>query len=345
MAKPILVYKIGSSSLTDDNGNLQQDVLTELSAELSELQDVYNIIIVSSGAVGTGRHLMKSYSNKKIKDRKAAAAIGNPILIAKYSEAFSRFSIPIAQTLLERSHFSNRNQFLQFRDTVETLWKNGIIPIANENDVVSDLELRFSDNDELATLIAIGLDASYLIFSTAVEGLLDGENKLVKEVAKVDVNILRMASGETSTFGLGGMISKLTFAQLATRMGIEVFILGSKTKNGIGKALKGETGTRFLAQEQNLSSRKKWLASGSMVTGRIAVDDGAKTALKKRNSLLSVGVTKVVSDFNEGEVVEIVDGNSVRLAVARIKISAELLRGQLGNKNIEVAHADDIVIL
>jgi glutamate 5-kinase len=142
------------------------------------------------------------------------------------------------------------------------------------------------------------------------------------------------------------MVSKLTFARLATRMGIGVVIFGISTPNGISLAIAGKTGTRCLAQRRsNMPARKKWLASGSLVTGRLQVDAGAEQALKKRRSLLAVGVIGVLEKFECGEVFEIVDENEQVIAVARAKVSSEVLAAGIKAQNIEVAHADDIVLL
>ena len=152
MHKPLIILKLGTSSVITDNGGVDEQLLDDIARQCSDLTADYRLMIVSSGAVGLGRPMMKNFTGK-LADRKAAAALGNPVLMLHYSNAFAKHGLRIAQTLCERSHFSNRQNFLQLRQTIETLWKNDVIPIANENDVVSDLELKFSDNDELATLI------------------------------------------------------------------------------------------------------------------------------------------------------------------------------------------------
>lgn len=318
--------------------------MVEVARQVARLHQIYNFVIVSSGAVGTGRSFLKTYTGS-ISERKAAAAIGNPLLLNKYAQFFSPYGIPIAQSLCERQHFSNRRQFLQLRDTFEELWANGIIPIANENDVVSNLELRFSDNDELATLMAVGFGASCLLLGTAVPGVYDREGKIIERFEKIDAAAMGLARKETSTHGLGGMVSKLTFARLATRMGIKVIIFGIRTPEGIVLATEEKTGTLCDFQPSSLSARNKWLASGSLVSGRVKVDMGASRALKQRKSLLAVGIQAVLGSFAQGEVFEIVGEDEVSFAVARAKISSEEVARQLQQQNIEVAHADDIVLL
>lgn len=344
VTKPILVIKFGTASISRENGELDESVMADIAKQVSEVHKDYNIVLVSSGAVAAGKKYLKEYGGT-ISERKAAAAIGNPLLLNRYAHYFSSYGIPIAQSLCERQHFSNRNQFLQLKKTYEELWDNGIIPIANENDVVSDLELKFSDNDELATLIAVGFGASLLLFSTSVAGVLDKEGKIVPQIDVIDEQALGLADTKKSSLGLGGMVSKLTFARLATRMGIKVVIFSIRTPHGIRLATEGKTGTLCLPQPCSMPARKKWLASGSLVTGRLQVDAGAVQALKKRHSLLAVGVKSVLEKFENGEVFEIVDENNEVIAVARAKVSSDALASGNKAQNKEVAHADDIVLL
>lgn len=239
--KPILVIKFGTASITRDNGELNESVIAEIAKQVAAVHDRYNVVLVSSGAVAAGKRFLKEYTGT-ISERKAAAAIGNPLLLNKYTQYFAQYGIPVAQSLCERSHFSNRNQFLQLHKTYEELWASGIIPIANENDVVSDLELKFSDNDELATLIAVGFGASMLLFSTSVGGVLDRSKKIVPVIPVIDEAAFSLADTSKSSLGLGGMVSKLTFARLATRMGIQVVIFGIGTPDALPSLRKEKQG-------------------------------------------------------------------------------------------------------
>ncbi|MCW3464441.1 glutamate 5-kinase [Chitinophaga nivalis] len=344
MSKPILVIKFGTAAITHPNGDLDETIIAGITRQVAALHEDYHIVLVSSGAVAAGKSFLHHY-NGTISERKAAAAIGNPLLLNKYSRYFAPYNIAVAQSLCERQHFSHRDQFLQLKRTYEELWASNIIPIANENDVVSNLELKFSDNDELATLIAVGFGASLLLFSTSVPGVLDKNGDVLPQIDVIDQAALGLADKTKSSLGLGGMVSKLTFARLATRMGIKVVIFGIRTKDGILQAVAGETGTQCLPQPNNISARKKWLASGSLVTGRIQVDAGAQAALEKRHSLLAVGVSAVLEKFECGEVIEIVNEANIVIAVGRSKISADHLESRANIQNTEVAHADDIVLL
>ena len=339
--KETLVLKFGTSSITNDNGDLDLLTLQKVVKEIALLNKSYNLILVSSGAVGTGRAYVKGFSGS-IPDRKTAAAIGNPILISQYRELFEPYGITLAQTLFERRHFSNRKQFLQLRDTIHALWDNDIIPIANENDIVSDLELKFSDNDHLASLLAVSLDAKQLLIATAVPGVLDNENKVIPVVNDVDAIIAEFVKDETSSLGLGGMASKLSYAKLASRLGIEVKIFGLKTTSPIQDAVASKSGTSFPARLTNVSARKKWLASGAITEGSIVVDKGARNAIRERNSLLSVGIEYIYKPFSKGELVEI-RYNNKPFAIGIAKYHSKNIDNE--EKNNIVIHADSIVLL
>ncbi|WP_316823022.1 glutamate 5-kinase [Pedobacter gandavensis] len=344
MNKPILVLKLGTASITTQKGELDEAVIANVAVQVAQLAKEYRLILVSSGAVAAGKQYIKNYKGK-ISERKAAAAIGNPILLNTYSKHFYPYGIQMAQSLCERRHFSNRTQFLQLKETYEELWKNGVIPIANENDVVSDLELRFSDNDELATLLGVGFGASLILLGTSVPGVLDKEGKVVAKIDTINTEVFSLADKKTSDLGLGGMVSKLTFAHLASTMGIKVVIFGIRTANGILDAVQEKTGTVCAPKNCSIPARNKWLASGSLVTGRLMVDEGACEAIRNRKSLLAVGVVSVVAAFEHGEIFELVDAQMNILGVARAKASSETIQNNLKQHNLEIANASDIVIL
>jgi glutamate 5-kinase len=318
--------------------------LEKIAAQVATLQPNYHIVLVSSGAVAAGKSVIKNYKGT-LSERKAAAAIGNPLLIAKYNHYFQKYGIAIAQSLCERHHFSQREQFLQLKETYDELWKSNIIPIANENDVVSNRELKFSDNDELATLIAGGFGAEVLMLCTASGGLLNKEGQLVSRVEKVDEEILGMVSKSKTALGLGGMASKLTFTHLANKMGIKVIIFGMKLADGILNAINEKAGTVFLPQEANLSAKNKWIASGAISVGSVTVDSGASKALVSRKSLLAVGISGFDGEFEVGELVEIFDEDKQILAVGKARIPSQALQENLKVQNLIFIHADDIVLM
>src|SRR5215213_2923971 len=343
MQKPVLVIKLGSAVITKSNGTIDETVIKKLAEEIAGLSNIYHIVLVSSGAVGSGKMFIKNYKGSLI-ERKAAAAIGNPILIQLYHKYFSKYSITVAQALCERHHFSNRMQFLQLKETFFEFWENKVLPVVNENDLVSNVELKFSDNDELATLIAIGFDAESLIICTSVGGFMNNEKTIIPFVEKIDNTILGYISEDKSTLGLGGMLSKLTFTRLATSLGIRVVITGLTGKTSFIDALAGKKGTTFKPQPSNLKARQKWLASGSITLGGLLVDKGAEKALMNRKSLLTVGIKKVQGNFSAGEVVQLINEEEAIIGVAKVKLNAGEIKEQTLKKNSLAAHADDIVI-
>ncbi|MBD1434015.1 glutamate 5-kinase [Sphingobacterium sp. DN00404] len=344
MKKPVLVIKFGSAAITTKEGDVDERIVLEIARQTAQLQSKYNIVLVSSGAVAAGKKYLKNYDGS-LSARKAAAAIGNPLLVRTYSTYFKPFNIALAQSLCERQHFANRAQFLQLKDTYQELWKNNIIPIANENDVVSNKELKFSDNDELATLIAVGFGAEQLLFSTSVPGVLDAKGKVIAQISSVDKDIFSVVKKEKSAVGLGGMTSKLNFARLANQMGIQTVIFSMQTEDGILKAVKGETGTVCLPQKKKVSSRNKWLATGSLIKALVHVDEGAATAIQNRKSLLAVGVLTINQALETGEVFQIANENGEVFAVAKSKIDVLDVESIRKKKNVAIAHADDIVLL
>ncbi len=340
---PILVIKFGSAAITKADGSLNQVVMVDVARQIAQLHDQFHLVIVSSGAVAAGKQFVKNYAGD-IPQRKAAAAVGNLLLLNKYAQFFAPYNIPIAQSLCERQHFANRAQFLQLKETYQELWANGIIPIVNENDVVSNRELKFSDNDELATMIAVGFGAETLMLCTSVGGLLDDHGRVIDRVERIS-DVFKFVKNDKTSVGLGGMTSKLTFAKLATKMGIRTVIFGMNTPDALLMALNERTGTVFVPQENSLSARNRWLGSGSLAVGRLQIDAGAVQALQNRKSLLAVGITAVVGDFEAGEIIEIIDGQRLAMAVARARVPSETIAQNLKTLNFEVANANDIVLL
>jgi glutamate 5-kinase len=343
VSKPILVVKFGTASITQPSGEPDVNIISEIARQVSEIHNHYRIIIVSSGAVGAGKSYIQDYKGT-MTQRKAAASVGNPLLVGLYARYFAPSQIYIAQSLCERQHFANRPKFLQLKETFEELWRNNVIPIVNENDVVSDRELKFSDNDELATLLAVGFGAETLMFCTSVGGLLDENGKILRNVNNVN-EVFKFVRTDKSFLGLGGMASKLTFAKLAARMAIRVVIFGMNKKDELLLALQGEAGTEISAGKSTLSARNRWLGSGGLVSGRLHVDSGASKALLKRKSLLAVGVTKVDGEFETGEIIEIIDPDEEVIAIARARETSAAISQNLKTLNFEVAHANDIVLL
>jgi len=343
MQKPVLVIKLGSATISNSDGSINTNIIKKIATEVAALAANWRVVMVSSGAVGSGKSSIKNYKGSII-ERKAAAAVGNPILIQLYHKYFSKHGISVAQALCERHHFSNRLQFLQLKETFAMFWNNNILPVVNENDLVSNIELKFSDNDELATLIAIGFDAETLIICTSAGGFLNADKVILPVVEKIDNTIQSYVQNDKSSLGLGGMLSKLTFTRLATSLGIKVIICGLQKEQFFTAALEGLNGTSFLPQQSNFKARQKWLAGGSITLGNIVVDAGAAKALSARKSLLTVGIKSIAGSFAAGEVVQLMNEQQEIIGVAKVRLDAASMLSSINQKNIIAAHADDIVI-
>lgn len=343
MQKPVLVIKLGTAVITGSDGLISRTVIKKVAKGIAKLSETYDVVLVSSGAVGSGKAFIKNYKGT-LTERKAAAAVGNPVLIRLYQKFFATYNIPVAQALCERHHFSNRLQFLQLKETFATFWNSGIVPVVNENDLVSNVELKFSDNDELATLIAIGFNAATLIICTAVGGFMNHEKQVIRVIDKIDETVMGYVKIDKSSVGLGGMVSKITFAKLAVSLGIRVIICGLSVSNPFAAAMDGNNGTTFIAQRSDLKARQKWLVSGSITLGSITVDKGAIRALTEGRSLLTVGIKKVEGKFSNGEVVQLMDEDKNIIGVGKAKLAADNIQESLFEKNVVAVRANDIVI-
>lgn len=326
--------------LTDAAGDLDLAVIDNIVNQVAGLIEAYRLLLVSSGAVSSGKSFIRAY-DRSLTQRKAAAAIGNPLLIKEYALRFARHRLTVAQVLLERRHFSQRPEFLQLRETIGELWDNAAVPIINENDVVSNFELKFSDNDELATLLAIGFNAAALVFCTTAGGYRNNDGDVIPQVDEIDA-VLSYLRKDNSVHGTGGMASKLTFTKLATSLGIKAVYCGIDDAQSFSRALAGEKGTTFSPKPSSLRDRQKWLASGSITIGSLQIDEGACKALQERKSLLLVGVVRIDRNFKAGEVVQLTAGDNEIIGVAKMKHNAEELGTR--RKDVMVAHADDIVL-
>jgi glutamate 5-kinase len=238
---------------------------------------------------------------------------------------------------------------LQLKKTLETLWKNNVIPIANENDVMSDKELKFSDNDQLAMMIAINLGAQKILFGTNAPGLWDENKKVIPVIETFDARIFSLVRPNESTAGgLGGMATKLTYADMATKYGVEAIIFSGKTPQSILTSMNGETGTCCKPQGCQIPARKKWLAVSSLSLGKIFVDEGAAQAIKNRKSLLSVGAKKIKGAFEKNAVIQLCvpAQPDTPLAMAQAEMSSVDSKKSLTQKtSVVLAHADKIVLL
>lgn len=356
-----MVVKVGSHSLTDDEGNLSEGKLAGIVGQIMMLRERgVEVILVSSGAVATGLgELGWHRSSITIPEKQAAAAVGQGILIEKYRAYFSARGVPIAQLLLTRSDLEDRRRFIHIRNTIETSLRHAILPIVNENDTVAVDEIRFGDNDTLAGLVTLVSEADLLAIMTDIDMLytadprIDKEARPIPEVFEVTPELERMASGEGSEMGTGGMRTKLNAARIVTESGIGMVILSSSLTEGLLRIVQGEAiGTRFYPKRR-FTGKKSWIAYGTRVQGSLVIDDGAVLAVTERGgSLLLPGIREVNKDFLEGAVVSLLSQKGERIGKGVVHYSSYDLRlllerianGKKVHVDHEVIHRDSMVI-
>lgn len=362
-----LVIKIGSNILTSENDGLDLDRIQSITDDVSAAKDAgYEVAIVSSGAVAAG--MTKMGLKEKPKDivlKQAAAAVGQSNLMWAYEKSFSTHGKKVAQVLLTRDDFADRKRYINSRNTLITLLSYEIIPIINENDTVATDEIRFGDNDHLASMVAGLIDAERLIILSDVDGLFSDDPRrspgasLIETVEKITPEIERMAGGSGSAVGTGGMFSKLLAAKRAVHHGITVNIINGRDKGAISSLLGGvRHGTEFRARKTRLSSRKGWIAYACRTKGSIIVDDGAARALLKGGkSLLPSGIVSLSGGFEAGDAVYCLDPAGKRIAKGLVNYSSleiEKIKGKrtseiegiLGYRySDEVIHRDNLVLL
>lgn len=357
-----LVIKIGTAVLVDAKKRLQHKIIQQVAQQLAGLhREGYELVLVSSGAVGAGRDVIDVESEEPLIRRRVLASIGQARLMQLWSQYFSKYGIIAAQVLPLRDDFHDREKYLTIRTTLERLLVNRVIPILNENDVLSSASLKFSDNDNLAVLTAIAIKADRLIFMSDTPGFYDKnpqthkDAKLIKHVPEITDAIKQACSKSVSGVGLGGMINKMLAIEVATRACIDADICYGKEKNVLKKVLNGpHPGTHFSAlctlDKSNYLGKKAWLSAGVVPTGTIVIDRGAYDALKKKKSLLIVGVKGIVGDFHADEVVSLKLPDDTAIGTGLAHYGAQRLQAYLsktahkGDFKKPVVHADNMVI-
>lgn len=352
MEKKRIVVKIGSSSLTNNKGELDElKFLDHISAIAALKKDGHEVVLVSSGAVAAGFRKL-GYSSRPVttKGKQAAAAVGQSVLIQAYNDHFAQHGVTIAQVLLTRSDFQHKLRYKNAYATLTELLERSILPIINENDTVSVEELTFGDNDMLSALVSGLVHADNLIILTDVNGLYtanpakDPDAERIDVVAEITEEMLGFASGAGSKVGTGGMESKLGAAKHATTAGVEVFIGKGEGEQKLVNILNGAgDGTYFKKYEKYMSMNKQWL-SLTAVAGKLFIDEGAVNALMTGGkSLLPAGIYAFEGSFNRGDVVEVYDRHKC-IGRGEIGYSAEELEKAIGKRTSEIEHSPIEVI-
>src|SRR5512145_1558449 len=321
-AKKILI-KVGSAVLTGADG-LDLKIIESLVQDMCDLtRRGYSIVLVTSGAIASGKHRLGITGKlKSMPEKQAAAAVGQGRLMRVYSKAFEKNNLYVAQILLTMSDLTDRQRYLNIRNTLTTLMEWHVTPIINENDTVAVDEIKFGDNDNLAAMIANIIEADLFINLTATDGLYNCNPSDSKKARRIELvreitdEIEAMATADTSSVGTGGMRSKILAAKKVTSLGIPCIIAPGKRKKVLSEIVAGlDIGTLFLPQTSRLASRKYWIANTLRPRGRLIIDDGAKKALlEKGKSLLPSGITAVEGDFAPGDPVVCMDQSGAILA-------------------------------
>jgi glutamate 5-kinase len=328
MPSRLIVVKVGTSGITTGEGKLDHQEMQKLTGQIAAAtKQGDKIVLVTSGAVAAGiAELGIPPKAKDVAFQQAAAATGQSVLMAKYRELFKKFDLKVAQILLTAEDLSNRASYVHTCDVLGLLLKIGVVPIINENDVVSVDELmrtegykvNFSDNDILSVLVAGAVCADLVIILSDVEGLYTADPaqpgaELIKTVDAISAELKSSLNGK-SKLGRGGIQSKIKAAEIATSCGIPVVIANSRRENVILDILAGKDVGTYFKPQSRMPAVKRWIAYGAAVKGQIHVNEGAKKAILEGSSLLPVGVVRVVGSFGVGDVISIVDQNNMEFA-------------------------------
>lgn len=341
--KKRVIVKVGTKVLTDDQGVLSVAALSRIVEQIVELKKQgWEVVLVSSGATGAGRNLLKTDKKlSKLSEKQFYAAIGQTHLINHYSKLFGEHDLHCAQILATKEDFRDRVHFLNMRSCVETLLHDNVVPIMNENDVVALDELTFTDNDELAGLIASMLNADNLVILSSVDGLIDlTTGVVISEIASDSAREFQaLVTDDKSSVGRGGMATKFAIAKKLASQGIEVVIANGQGKTVLADVLGGKKiGTRFVPGKKATSAQRRIAHSDASVQGRVTVNEGAVTKLRESElatSLLLVGVTRVEGEFSKGNVIEVLSDKGEKLGYGVSQYSSDDARKQLGIKNIK----------
>lgn len=340
-----VLIKIGTGVLTGKDG-LDLLIIDQLVEDIADLtRKGRHIVVVTSGAIASGKHRIGLLGKlKSMPEKQAAAAIGQSRLMRIYSNAFGKHGLYVAQILLTMSDLTDRKRYINVRNTLSQLMEWGVIPIINENDTVAIDEIKFGDNDHLAAMMANIVEADILINLTNTEGLYDRNPKdqkrarLIRQVNEITDEIERSATAEADPVGMGGMKSKVLAAKKVTACGIPYVIARGKKKGILRDIFAGkETGTLFMPAADRLNSREYWIAFTLRSRGKLYLDEGAKTAIVHHGkSLLPSGIVNVEGAFSAGDPVLCLDPEGRIVAKGLVNYSSEEIKKIQGLKTSKI---------
>ena len=361
----IIVLKIGSSLLVDKNRNIRKKWLSSFAKDVKKLRSKNKkIIIVSSGAIALGCKKMNyNKKNLKLDKSQAVASIGQIELMNLFSQIFSKYKINISQILITLDDTEERKRSINAKRTFENLFKLNYIPIVNENDTIATSEIKYGDNDRLASRVAQITNADTLILLSDVDGLytknpkIFKDAKLIKQVDDLNKDIIDVNTQGMTELGSGGMNTKIEAAKICNLSGCNMIIANGLYLNPISQIQEKRNCTWFIPKISKLQARKRWIISSISSKGEVLIDDGAKKAIKKGKSLLAAGIKKVVGKFDKGDHIKILDNKGNEFARALSSFSSEEINKIMGCHSneiqkilgyvskSEVVHKDDMVEL
>ncbi len=343
-----LVIKVGTSSLTRGDGRLALAAIAALIETIVDLRaQGYQIVLVSSGAVGVGAaRLGMSERPKTIALKQAAAAVGQGIIMRVYDDLFREHHQPVAQILLTRGDLDRRSSYINAYNTFQELLRLGVMPIVNENDTVAVDELKFGDNDTLSARVASLIDADWLFLLTDVDRLYSADPRKFPDaqpIVQIDrledlTNLQIQTGGQGSQWGTGGMVTKIAAAQIATSAGVRTAIMHGQFPQNIERILKGEPlGTQFTPQLRADSARKRWIAHGLVPVGKVYLDAGAVRAIiSDGKSLLPAGIVRVEGNFDATDAVQLCDDLGLEIGRGIVNYSSTELEQIHGHRSSKI---------
>ena len=354
-SKKLVTIKVGSNVITNQQGFPDESVIASITKQIKILRDEgYQVLLISSGAVAAGRSLYQfPKKTDTVIQRQVLASIGQVKLISLYKEIFEKQGIICSQVLVTKEDFKSRNHYLHMKNCLGALLSNQIVPVINENDVISVTELMFTDNDELAGLVSAMTNTDILVILTNVDGVYDGDpsvpgTNLIHTFNSGTIDLSAISSGKKSGFGRGGILTKCVTAEKIAGMGIPVHIANGRTPNIVLDVLRGEKiGTRFPAKRL-ASNFKKYMAHAyEEPKGKVVINAGARQTLMadKAKSLLPVGITQVVGKFMKGDIIRIVDEEDREVGLGLARYGHEKAKEVIGQKNQKpIIHYDHLYL-
>lgn len=340
-----IIIKTGSALIADEAGQARSDWLASLSTDIAKWRAAgREIILVTSGAIALGKSSLGRGKPRRLEEKQAAAALGQPRLMAALADAFAPHGLTVAQALLTLEDTEHRRRWLNARATLETLLDAGILPVINENDTVATEEIRYGDNDRLAARVAQMVSADVLVLLSDVDGLYTGDPGKQVDAAHIPViteitpDIEAMASGanEASGVGSGGMATKLAAARIAQEAGCATLITLGNRPAPLMALESGARASWILATETPANARKSWLKGHIQAEGTLTIDAGAITALRDGASLLPVGVLAVSGHFERGAILNVQDEAGTIIATGISSYSAANIALIAGRQSDEI---------